>query len=76
MLHAFRAIRLHIEDVQAKLKFGGKKTGEQQAAIAEQLRQRAGLFGDEARAHLLRRRLQTLSDREAEDTPRFQHPGI
>jgi transcriptional regulator len=65
MLPAIRAIRFHIEEVQAKLKFGGNKTFEHQAMIAEHLAQRAGRFDDEAHAHLLRRRAQALSDHEA-----------
>ncbi len=64
MLPAIRAIRFHIEEVQAKWKFGGNKMLEHQAMIAEHLEQRAGRFDDEARAHLFRRRAQALSDHE------------
>lgn len=65
MLAGIRAISFHIEDVEAKWKFGGNHTFEHQAMIAEHLAQRAGCFDDEARAHQLRRLARTQSDHEA-----------
>jgi transcriptional regulator len=54
-LKAIRGVRLHVEDVRAKFKFGGNKTPEQQAEIAARLAERDGPGDAAARAHLLRR---------------------
>lgn len=54
-LPGIRGLRLTIEEVLAKMKYGGNKRPEQQARIAEHLAGRRGPMDDQARAHLLRR---------------------
>ena len=50
-----RGLRLTIESVQAKMKYGGNKTPEQRQAIAEHLAERDAPMDAAARARLLRR---------------------
>jgi transcriptional regulator len=52
---AIRGVRLDIDEVRAKFKFGGNKSPEQQAEIAVRLAERDGPGDAAARAHLLRR---------------------
>jgi len=59
-----RGLRLTIESVQAKMKYGGNKTPEQRAAIAEHLAERDGPMDAAARARQLRREV----DKEYDDT--------
>lgn len=54
-LHAIRGIRMSIEDVRAKFKFGNNKTVEHRLQIAGWLEAQRGENPREAIAHLLRR---------------------
>jgi transcriptional regulator len=54
-LPGIRALRLHVEGVRAKMKYGGNKTPEHRAEIADHLADRDGPMDDVARAHLLDR---------------------
>lgn len=54
-LPGIRGLRLTIEEVLAKMKYGGNKTPEQRALIAQRLLERDGPMDAEAREHLLRR---------------------
>jgi transcriptional regulator len=54
-LPGIRGLRLHVEAVRAKMKYGGNKTPEHRAGIAQHLAERHGPMDAEARAHLLRR---------------------
>jgi transcriptional regulator len=54
-LPGIRGLRLHVEGVRAKMKYGGNKTPEHRAEIAEHLADRDGPMDDVARAHLLSR---------------------
>jgi transcriptional regulator len=54
-LPGIRGIRLHVESVRAKMKYGGNKTPEHRGEIAERLADRHGPMDDVARDHLLRR---------------------
>lgn len=55
LLRGIRGLRLHVEAVRAKMKYGGNKTPEQRGLIAERLLERDGPMDAEAREHLLRR---------------------
>ena len=55
LLPGIRGLRLSIESVQAKMKYGGNKSPEQRASIAEHLTQRDAPMDIAARDHLLRR---------------------
>lgn len=52
-LPGIRGLRLHVESVRAKAKYGGNKTPEQRERIAGHLAERDGPMDDEARRHLL-----------------------
>jgi transcriptional regulator len=52
-LPGIRGLRLHVESVRAKAKYGGNKAAEHRAAIADRLADRGGPMDGEARAHLL-----------------------
>lgn len=52
---AIRGIRLRIEDVKAKFKFGGNRPIEHRLHVAARLKERATPLDIEAREHLLRR---------------------
>ena len=54
-LPGIRGLRLQIEAVRAKMKYGGNKSVEQRHEIAEHLAERAGPMDAEARERLLRR---------------------
>jgi transcriptional regulator len=54
-LPGIRGLRLHVESVRAKMKYGGNKTVEHRAEIADRLAERDGPLDEAARAHLLRR---------------------
>ena len=54
-LPQIRGLRLAVESVRAKFKYGGNKAVEHRAVIADRLAERAGPMDDAARAHLLRR---------------------
>ena len=54
-LPAIRGVRLHVEAVRAKQKYGGNKTPEHRADIAEHLAARGGPGDRKAREHLQRR---------------------
>ncbi len=54
-LPGIRGLRLHVEGVRAKMKYGGNKTPEHRTEIAEQLGERDGPMDAAARAHLLDR---------------------
>lgn len=56
MLRGIRGLRLEIEHVRARFKFGGNKSGEHRGMIADHLAMRDGPGDAAARAHLLRRR--------------------
>ncbi|MBW3564523.1 MAG: FMN-binding negative transcriptional regulator [Acidobacteria bacterium] len=56
MLAAIRGVRLDIEHVRSKFKFGGNKSDEYADAIAARLLERGGEGDARAREHLLRRR--------------------
>ena len=55
LLPQIRGLRLEIRAVRGKFKYGGNKTAEHRAVIAQRLADRAGPMDDAARAHLLRR---------------------
>jgi transcriptional regulator len=52
-LPGIRGLRLRVESVRAKAKYGGNKEAEHRAAIADRLADRDGPMDGEARAHLL-----------------------
>jgi transcriptional regulator len=54
-IRGIRGLRLHVEAVRAKMKYGGNKTLEHRREIADRLDARAGHLDAEARAQLLRR---------------------
>lgn len=54
-LPGIRGLRLHVEAVRAKMKYGGNKTAEHRTEIAGHLADRDGPGDAEAREHLLRR---------------------
>ena len=54
-LPGIRGLRLHIESVRAKMKYGGNKTPEHRREIADHLTERDGPMDAAARDHLLRR---------------------
>jgi transcriptional regulator len=54
-LAAIRGIRMTIEDVRAKFKFGGNKSVDHRLAIADWLSEQSGCLPAEARGQLLRR---------------------
>ncbi len=55
-LPGIRALRLHVEAVRAKMKYGGNQTPAHRAGIGDRLAQRDGPMDAAARDHLLRRR--------------------
>ena len=55
LLPGIRGLRLKIESVQAKMKYGGNKGPDQREAIAGRLADRDGPMDAAARGHLLRR---------------------
>lgn len=55
LLPGIRGLRLTIEEVLAKMKYGGNKTSDERARIAERLVERDGPMDAQARSHLLRR---------------------
>ena len=55
LLPGIRGLRLTIEEVLAKMKYGGNKDDEQRGRIAQRLADRGGPMDAEARGHLLRR---------------------
>lgn len=54
LLPGIRGLRLEVQSVRAKMKYGGNKPVEQRQAIAERLAERDGPMDDAARRHLLR----------------------
>jgi transcriptional regulator len=54
-LPGIRGLRLHVEGVRAKMKYGGNKTPEHRSEIAERLAERDGPMDVAARARLLDR---------------------
>ena len=54
-LPGIRGLRLHVESVRAKMKYGGNKTVAHRAEIAHRLADRDAPGDQAARAHLLRR---------------------
>ena len=54
-LPGIRGLRLHLEGVRAKMKYGGNKTPEHRREIADHLAERDGPMDSAARDHLLRR---------------------
>ena len=54
-LPGIRGLRLHVEAVRAKMKYGGNKTPDHREEIAGHLAERAGPMDSVARGHLLRR---------------------
>jgi transcriptional regulator len=54
-LPGIRALRLHVEAVRAKMKYGGNKTPEHRTEIADRLAERDAPGDRAARDHLLRR---------------------
>jgi transcriptional regulator len=54
-LPGIRGLRLHVESVRAKMKYGGNKTAEHRAGIADRLADRDAPGDRAAREHLLRR---------------------
>ena len=54
-LPGIRGLRLHVEAVRAKMKYGGNKEPNHRHEIAERLAVRDGPMDAQARAHLLRR---------------------
>jgi transcriptional regulator len=54
LLPGIRGLRLQVESVRAKMKYGGNKPVERREAIAKRLAERAGPMDDAARRHLLR----------------------
>jgi len=61
-LPGIRGLRLHVESVRAKMKYGGNKTSEHRDLIAERLAERDGPMDGAARDHLLRRTTGTNPD--------------
>lgn len=55
LLPGIRGLRLAVEQVQAKFKYGGNVDAEHRAAVAGHLARRAGPGDEAAREHLLRR---------------------
>jgi len=68
-LPGIRGLRLHVESVRAKMKYGGNKTVEHRAGIADRLADRDGPGDRTARAHLLRR--SQLPPGAGQDDPRL-----
>jgi len=64
LVPGIRGLRLRIESVQAKMKYGGNKTPEQRAAIAEHLAERDGPMDAAARARQLSREVDKGRDRQ------------
>ena len=54
-LPGIRGLRLHLEGVRAKMKYGGNKSAEHRHEISDRLAERSGPMDDAARKHLLRR---------------------
>ncbi|MGZ4484986.1 MAG: FMN-binding negative transcriptional regulator [Nocardioidaceae bacterium] len=54
-LPGIRGLRLHVESVRAKMKYGGNKTAEHRQQIAGHLAEREGPMDAAARSELLRR---------------------
>lgn len=54
-LKAIRGVRLHVEEVLAKQKYGGNKPPDHRREIADHLERRSGPGDSAARRHLLRR---------------------
>ena len=54
-LPGIRGLRLHVESVRAKMKYGGNKTPEHRREIADHLTERDGPMDAAARDNLLRR---------------------
>jgi transcriptional regulator len=54
-LPGIRGLRLHVEQVRAKMKYGGNKTADHRTTIAAHLEERSGPMDSVAREHLLRR---------------------
>lgn len=54
-LSGIRGLRVTVEAVRAKMKYGGNKSAEHRAAIADHLAERDGPLDAAARDHLLRR---------------------
>jgi transcriptional regulator len=54
-LPGIRGLRLHVEAVRAKMKYGGNKTPEHRELIGERLAERDGPMDRRARGHLLGR---------------------
>ena len=54
-LPGIRGLRLHVEAVRAKMKYGGNKTAEHRDQIAARLAERDGAGDAAAREHLVRR---------------------
>jgi transcriptional regulator len=54
-LPGIRGLRLHVQGVRAKMKYGGNKTAEQRRDIADHLADRNAPLDPAARRHLLRR---------------------
>ena len=55
VLPGIRGVRMRIESVQAKMKYGDNKTPHQRREIAAHLQGRGGPADEAARRHLLRR---------------------
>lgn len=55
LLPGIRGVRLTIEEVLAKMKYGGNKSPEQRGQIADRLTERGGPMDAAAREHVLRR---------------------
>jgi transcriptional regulator len=55
LLPGIRGLRLHVATVRAKMKYGGNKTPEHRAAIADRLAARGAPLDEPVREHLLRR---------------------
>lgn len=55
MLAGMQGMRLHIDEVKAKFKYGGNKPAEKRIEIADRLSDRDSHGDSEARGHLLRR---------------------
>ena len=55
LLGAIRGVRLHIEGVRGKFKFGGNRDSEHRRKVAGLLAQRGGALDASAREHVLRR---------------------
>lgn len=54
-LPGIRGLRLHLDGVRAKMKYGGNKSAEHRRDIADHLAERDGPMDEVARANLLRR---------------------